>query len=148
MPAYNYQCNFCGLRFEKRVSMAERAAQPCSCGQTAQQMVPDDLGFTFNQPTSGIVPQNTGLSSVDVSYDRIIAQDAAQKWEMVGKRDSVKRDVLRRNPGATKADLSRMPDDTYKVLKPEERRASEVARAIDAVATLQIRKVEGPPRGP
>lgn len=144
MPAYSYQCNSCGLRFEKRVGMAERASQPCSCGQMAQQRVPDDLGYTFNQPTTGIVPQNTGLASVDVSFDRIIAQDAAQKWESIDKRDAAKRDVLRRNPGATKADLSRLPDDSYKVLKPEERRASEVARAIDAVATLAIRKTTIP----
>lgn len=140
MPVYSYQCMSCGLRFEKRVGMADRAKQTCQCGQTAQQAVPDDVGFSFNQPTVGITPQNTGLSSVDASYDRVIAQDAAQKWELVNKRDALKRDVLRQNPNATKQDLSRTPDGNYRVMKPEERKASETARVIDAVATLGARK--------
>lgn len=140
MPVYVYQCMSCGLRFEKRVGMAERASQKCACGQSAKQAVPDDVGFTFNQPTSGIAPQNTGIASVDTSYDRVIAQDAAQKWEMINKRDALKRDVLRHNPSATKADLSKNPDGTYRVMKPEERKASETARVIDAVATLGARK--------
>lgn len=140
MALYTYQCGSCGLRFEKRVGMAERATQTCQCGQTAQQAVPDDVGFTFNQPTSGIAPQNTGLSSVDASFDRVIAQDAAQRWETINKRDAVKRDVLRRNSGATSSDLSRNPDGTYRVMKPQERKAAETARIIDAVATLSNRK--------
>lgn len=140
MPLYVYQCMACGLKFEKRVGMAERASQKCQCGQTAKQAMPDDVGFTFNQPTSGIAPQNTGVASVDTSYDRVIAQDAAQKWEIHNKRDALKREVLRQNPNATKHDLSRTPDGDYRVMKPEERKASETARAIDAIATLGARK--------
>jgi len=98
------------------------------------------VGFTFNQPTSGITPQNTGIASLDASYDRVIAQDAAQKWEMVNKRDALKRDVLRQNPNSSKADLSKNVDGTYRVMKPEERKAAETARVIDAVATLTNRK--------
>lgn len=140
MPVYVYQCSSCGLKFEKRVGMADRAKQPCQCGQEASQSVPDDVGFSFNQPTSGVAPQNTGLSSVDMSYDRVIAQDAAQKWEIHEKRAAMKRQVLRENPNATKQDLSKTPDGGYRVMKPEERKASEAARVIDAVATLGARK--------
>ena len=140
MPLYVYQCGSCGLRFEKRVGMAERASQKCDCGQTAQQAMPTDVGFTFNQPTSGITPQNTGIASLDASFDRVIAQDAAQKWEAVNKRDAHKRAVLRENPNATKADLSKNPDGSYRVMKQEERAMSEKARTIDAVVTLANRK--------
>lgn len=140
MPLYAYQCMSCGLRFEKRVGMADRASQNCQCGQPASQVMPDNVGFTFNQPTSGITPQNTGIASLDASYDRVIAQDAAQKWEMVNKRDALKRDVLRQNPNSSKADLSKNVDGTYRVMKPEERKAAETARVIDAVATLTNRK--------
>lgn len=140
MPLYTYQCASCGLRFEKRVGMAERSTQTCQCGQMAQQSVPDDVGFSFNQPTSGLAPQNTGLSSIDASFDRVIAQDAAQKWEIVHKRDAAKRDVLRQNPEATKADLSKNLDGSYRVMKQQERKAAEKARVIDAVVTLSNRK--------
>jgi len=144
MPLYSYQCHSCGLRFEKRVGMAERASQPCVCGQTAQQAVPDDVGFSFNQPTRGIAPQNTGLSSVDASYDRVIAQDAALRWDAHNKREALKREVLRQNPNATKGDLSRTPDGSYRVLTPEQRKVNEAARVIDAVATLGKRKSPNP----
>jgi putative FmdB family regulatory protein len=145
MPLYSFQCQTCGLRFEKRVGMAERAKQPCECGQQATQAVPEDLAFNFNQPTTGILPQNTGIASLDTSYDRVIAQDAAQKWEGVQKRDQIKRAVLRDNPNATKADLSKTHEGSYRVMKPQERRAAETARALDAVATLEKRK-HGPDR--
>lgn len=145
MPMYNYLCSSCGLRFEKRVGMSERANTTCECGQTAQQAVPDDVSFGFNQPTSGIAPQNTGIASLDTSYDRVIAQDAALRWEAQTKRDAVKRDVLRQNPEATKQDLAQTPDGGYRVLKPEERQISEKARVIDAVAQLGARAI-GPNR--
>ena len=138
MPVYSYQCMSCGLRFERRASMSERAKQNCDCGQPAQQSVPDDLSFNFNQPTSGIMPQNTGIAAIDASFDRVVAQDAAQKWAAIEQRNASKRAVLRENPNATKADLGRNPDGTYKVMNPEDRRRSEIGRTIDAIATKTL----------
>ena len=143
MPLYIYQCNTCGLRFERRVGMSERTKQSCDCGQPAIQVLPEEVGFTFNQPTQGILPQNTGISGIDTSYDRVIAQDAAKRWEIHNQREGIKRRVLRDNPSATKQDLSITPDGTYRVMSAKERKISETARVIDAVATVQAKDANG-----
>ncbi len=142
MPSYTYVCESCGLRFEQRVSMAQRGkSQPCqSCEKPASQVLTADVGFTVNQATSGMLPQNTGFSQIDHSFDRTIAQDSAKKWQEIDQREARKRSLLRdMDSSKTTRDLARTPDGDYKPIKPEERKQAEVARAIDSYAMAKLR---------
>ena len=133
MPLFTYQCT-CGLRFEKRVSFSERGKeQTCDCGQKAPQVLTSEVGFTVHQETQGTLPQNTGFSQIDASYDRVIAQDSEKKWEGISKRDEQKQKLLAKNPGVTKEDLGRNLDGSYRVLPTRERQINERARIINAI---------------
>ena len=142
MPAYTYLCESCGLRFEQRVGMSQRGQpQPCqSCEKPANQVLTADVGFTVNQATTGMLPQNTGFSQIDHSFDRTIAQDSAKKWKEIDQRETRKRALLRdMDPSKTTRDLARTPDGDYKLIKPEERKIAEVGRAIDSYAMAKLR---------
>lgn len=138
MPVFVYQCG-CGLRFEKRVSVGDRGkAQSCECGQSAQQVLSSDVGFTVHQETQGTLPQNTGFSQIDASYDRVIAQDSEKKWGTIAKREEAKEVLLHKNPGKTKADLGRAVDGGYQILDERTRKIGERGRIIHAIgATLK-----------
>lgn len=135
MPVYEYQCDECGLRFDKLRKMSESdAPQPClECGVNARKLV-SVVNHAFVHPASqtrGMAPPNTGTSD-DWNYDKAIGRDAAQKWELIRQRVDHKRKVISDNPGTTGYDLSRKHDGTYRVMRPEERAASEAGRAIGA----------------
>lgn len=140
MPNYEFQCTGCGLRFERVKSMA-RADEPqacVSCGTTAQRVI-SGANFTFaHDPVGGPRPQNTGVHSIDYNADRVIGRDAEQKWKVIEGRQAHKRAVIKDNPGSTGFDLSRTHDGGYRVMRPEERRASESARQIHKKALDSI----------
>lgn len=132
MPLYEYDCDDCGLRFELLRKLSEHL-QPAvcpECGQTIGKiMSPTNHSFA-HQPVGGPRPQNTGVYSIDYNADRVIGRDAAQRWEAISQRQADKRRLLADNPGKTGHDLSRNEDGSYRVMKPEERRAVETARTI------------------
>jgi len=135
LPVYEYQCDACGLRFDRLRRMSEiDAPQDClDCGASTRRMV-TAAAFTFNHPASqtrGTAPSNTGTSD-DWNYDKTIGRDAAKRWEHIGQRMDRKRRVIADNPGSTGYDLSRNPDGSYRVMQPAERAASEAGRAIGA----------------
>lgn len=148
MPVYEYQCDACGLRFDRLRKLSESdAPQACvECGTLARKMV-TAAAFTFNHPASqtrGTAPPNTGTSD-DWNYDKAIGRDAAQRWEHIGQRMGRKRKVISDNPGSTGYDLSRNPDGSYRVMQPAERAASEAGRAIGAEVqkAIQAEKKSG-----
>lgn len=138
MPVYVFQCHSCGLRFDKLFSRASSAedlpSTPCTgCGDPALRQV-TAAAFAFNHPASqtrGMAPPNTGTSD-DWNYDKAIGRDAARRWGHIGQRMDRKRQVIADNPGSTGYDLSRNPDGSYRVMKPEERAKSEAGRALGA----------------
>lgn len=138
IPIFDYQCDECGLRFERpgRMDRAMEGHECPSCGTKAARVPPSSLGYTFNHnPTAvGPVPQNTGVSAYDYSVDRIVGADAADRWATVDKRNSVKREVLRDAPGATKKDLSVLPDGSYRVMEKEEKKTTRNTRAFHNLA--------------
>lgn len=141
MPIYEYQCESCGLKFERLRKISDSdAPQNCiECGTPSKKLV-SVAAFAFSHPASqtrGLAPPNTGTSD-DWNYDKVIGRDAARRWEHIGQRIERKRDVLRHNPGATGDDLSRNPDGSYRVMKPEERAAAETGRAIGAEVQKSI----------
>jgi len=81
------------------------------------------------------VPQNTGVSSYDYNVDRIVGAEAKERWQAVEKREALKRGVVHDTPGATKQDLSVLPDGNYRVMKPEEKRTTRNTRAFHNLVT-------------
>ena len=140
MPTYDYQCDNCGLRFEKhKQHYSEKGLAKCpSCGHLAEALMPTDVNFTISTQTEGMAPQNTGYSGVDANVDRVIGQDAEKRWASIEERDAYKRSLLE-GTGKSKEDLSKNPDGTYRVMSSEEKGASEKANLINNVA-MQLHK--------
>jgi putative FmdB family regulatory protein len=140
LPIYEYTCNECSIRFEKMRKLAEHD-DPANCPEcgTVVNKVPSATNFAFaGAIVGGPRPQNTGVHSIDYNADRVIGRDAESRWKTITERQDYKRKVLRDNPGATGFDLSRTRDGDYKVMKPEERQASERGRALHTQALSAI----------
>ena len=140
MPVYSYQCD-CGVRFDGSDSMANHSKpHKCpDCGSLANRNVPNDLNGVFNISTNGVGPQNTGVSDLDVNLDRVVGADAKKGWDAIESRNKSKTKTLRDNPGATAYDLSRNPDDTYRVMSPEERGMHARAFTINHTAMKKLK---------
>jgi putative FmdB family regulatory protein len=149
VPVYEYQCYACGLRFDRLRKMSESdAPQPCiECGTDARKLVSAaNHAFVHGAgQTRGMAPPNTGTSD-DWNYDKVIGRDAARRWEGFAQRQDRKRQVLRDNPGTTGYDLSRNPDGSYRVMRPDERAASEAGRSVGSAvqAAIQAEKTSKP----
>jgi putative FmdB family regulatory protein len=148
LPIYEYQCEECGLKFDRLRKMSESdAPQPClECGMDARKLM-SAVNHAFVHPTSqtrGMAPPNTGTSD-DYNFDKAIGRDAAKRWEHIGDRIHRKKQVLKDNPGATGYDLSRNHDGSYRVMHPQERATSEAGRALGAEVqkAIQIEKQNG-----
>jgi putative FmdB family regulatory protein len=95
MPVYEFQCEECGLRFEKLFrSVSTNPEVSCSaCGKPAQKLV-SAASFQFaHTPVGGPRPQNTGVHALDYNADRIIGRDAEMRWKAVEKRKALKEKV-------------------------------------------------------
>jgi len=101
-----------------------------------------------------MAPQNTGASSVDHSYDRVIGQDARQKLQIVQQRQDRKRQLLRDNPEADGHDLLRTDDDsvdyTVRGNTDQQRRVAAATKAVRAHVAKTVREAKqaDSPRGP
>lgn len=126
MPSYRFQCEHCGLSFTAR-GPADMASTPCTeCGKTVARALPK----TVNAAVSGggtDLRRDTGLSGVDYNFDRAVGESSQKNWKGIAQRQRDKIDLVR-SQGVTGWDLSRNPDGTYRVMKPEERAASERTR--------------------
>jgi len=145
VPVYEYQCDACGLKFDRLRKMSESDdPQSClECGSVTRKLV-STVNHAFVHPASqtrGTAPPNTGTSD-DWNYDKAIGRDAARRWEHIGQRIERKKQVIRDNPGSTGYDLSRNHDGSYRVMSQQERSASEAGRAIGAEVQKAI-KAEG-----
>ena len=139
MAIYEYQCQ-CGIRFEAEAPMKD-SLKPRSCpecGKLALRWVPGDVAGTFNVKTHGIAPQNTGVHSTDVNWDRIIGKDSEEKWVAIGRHLKDKEAFMRANK-VSRNDLSRNPDGTYRVLRPEEKALHQRVIAINEAAMKALR---------
>ena len=128
MPLYEFQCNSCGLQFEKlfkRVTDVRTLECP-SCGNDAKKMV-SASNFSFTHPQSqlnGMAPPNTGTSD-DWNFDKAIGRDAEKKWADVEKRDAVKTAHIRqeRKEGRVISRNHLIPkgDGSYRTIGEKER---------------------------
>jgi putative FmdB family regulatory protein len=142
VPVYEYQCHDCGLRFEKTIPASKRKVEiDClSCGNPATQRPPSSISSSFETSPSSLGLQNTGVADFDYNADRIIGADSAQKWEVVNRRAAHKQRILEDNPGTDKWELSKMPDGDYRIMRPEETRATIAARLLNGQAIPIVRK--------
>jgi|TARA_R110000824_G_scaffold48399_12_gene136713 putative FmdB family regulatory protein len=97
MPIYEFQCDACGLRFEKLFrAVSNTQESPCgSCGEPAHKLV-SAAAFQFAHiPVGGPRPQNTGVHSIDHNADLVIGRDAERRWKMAEERKALKDKVAR-----------------------------------------------------
>jgi len=129
MPLYQYQCYACGLQFEAiAVANEARKSKKCtSCGELAKRRV-TSTSFAFTKQVKGPTPTNTGVSAIDHDFDRVIAEDAKEKWGLIVQRQNRKRELLANNPGVTGHDLQKTAEGDYRVMSKKERHHVEVQR--------------------
>lgn len=133
MPIYEYDCDDCGLRFDKLVPMRDAdVIPPCKeCSSFRVRKLVSAVSFTFaHAPVGGPRPQNTGVHGIDYNIDRVIGRDAEQKWKLIEERNSRKASILRDNPGSRTRDLAKTPDGDYAVLKGSARDYVESRRKV------------------
>lgn len=97
MPLYEFQCDSCGVRFEKlfRRIVDDPQVDCGECGKRARKMM-SACNHTFaHTPVGGPRPQNTGVHSIDYNADRVIGRDAARRWEEIEKTRSYKHSLVR-----------------------------------------------------
>jgi hypothetical protein len=103
------------------------ASTPCTeCGKEVTRSLPK----TVNAAVSGggaDLRRDTGLSGVDYNFDRAVGESSKKNWKGISMRQRDKIDLVQ-SQGVTGWDLSRNPDGSYRVMKPEERAASERSR--------------------
>ena len=117
-----------------------KAQEAVSCPSCAVEVfaVLSAPEFAFASQTTGIGPQNTGVSGLDHVVDRAIGRDAELQWSAVAARHDRKLKVLAENPENEGKDLSRTFDDDYRVMTPDQRKAAETARGLHHEAQKQI----------
>lgn len=126
MPAYRFQCEFCGLSFTAR-GPVDMPSTPCTeCGKLVHRALPKNLHTTVSAGNADL-RTDTGLSGVDYNFDRAVAESSKKNWKGIARRQKDKLDVARAN-GVTGWDLSRNPDGSYRAMTPDERAASERSR--------------------
>jgi hypothetical protein len=118
MPIAKFQCHSCGLQFSSRVEKGI-SEKKCACGVVAPILGGSSISVGFSTPKieGALMAQSTGMDSLDLSYDRVIGEDARQKWETIYTRRRDKWDIINSQKVQGK-DLVRMRDGTYEA-KPE-----------------------------
>jgi len=110
MPINRYLCSSCGLSFRKRSSLESMV---CDCGEKAYSEK-RGLSVGFSAEVSGhFQTQSTGMESLDLDFDRVIGEDARQKWDAIYQRRKDKWDLLSEHRGATGYDLLRDDEGGY-----------------------------------
>lgn len=112
MPIMRFLCVSCGLSFRKRTNLD---TAKCDCGSTAQMESNEDLSVGFTSTVSGPIAQDSGIESIDLNFDRVIGEDARQKWEEIYRRRSDKWDLINENKGISGYDLLRNDDGSYMI---------------------------------
>ncbi len=146
MPTYQFQCQSCGLLFDKRWQYASAKASdfttPCEgCGENTRRKMTES-NFQFNHKASSALPQNTGVQSFDTNYDRVIGSDAEQKWKLIQKRQEEKAALLRNNPDKSGQHIRRNLDNHYEVVSETEKNAFEFGTSVAKEVTEKGKKTQ------
>ena len=154
MPIYVFQCEDCGLQFEKlfkSISGADNAA-PCeACGTPAQKQV-TAANHKFKHAASqlrGPLPPNTGTSD-DWKFDKVIGRDAEKKWKHIEARTTEKNRIVKQEAkagrGITRNHLVPTGDsdgNPYRVITEPERKATNAHRVQAQEARKNLAALPG-----
>lgn len=142
MPIMKFQCQSCGLLLSKRANRATESVK-CDCGEIAFLKSEGGLSVGFSSKVGeSMKAQDTGMDSFDLDFDRVIGEDAQQKWEQIYQRRRDKWDLIHKHQVLGR-DLIRMEDQTYEVL-PEMGDALRTSRvsAMDTIKTQETKAGE------
>jgi len=122
---------------------AKKAHKCSACGEDASRWLPENVSSTFNHKLEGVGPQNTGVQSLDVDYDRVIGESALQGWTVQRERYRDKVETITQEPQIQGEDLSRNPDGSYRVLSENEKGIHQRANKINSLAINFIKEKKG-----
>ena len=135
MPVYEFECQYCEIRFKRTLKMDTHPSHPCpECICDAPRLWEGFGGHTF-APGEGATA-NSGVHDHDYpTADKAVGRDADARWEEIGQREKVKATVretaqtrpLSRKNGADYVEYTSMT---------ESRMAKRVAAYRDAKAIL------------
>lgn len=138
MPTYRFQCQFCGLSFAARGAVDVKDIK-CQCGKMADRVLPQGVNVSVSAGNADLSKDTVGLSGVDYNFDRAVGESSQKNWDKIQERQRDKMELARAN-NVTGWDLSRNLDGTYRVMKPEERAASERSREFHFKALDKLKK--------
>ena len=116
MPILKFQCTSCGLSQRKRVTRGTDNIS-CTCGESAFVNGSPNLSIGFEaNVTNPLKVQDSGIESFDLSYDRVIGEDAKEKWDTIYRRRKDKWNIIHSNPNTDGFDIMKLPDGTYESL--------------------------------
>lgn len=116
MPLFNFQCYNCGLQFDSFCKKEEIYTTKCkSCSEISKPILKGN-SFSFDENIKSPLPQNTGVSSIDHDFDRVIAEDSYKKWKIINKRNIQKHKLLGKKPNLDGENIQLMPDGEYVVV--------------------------------
>lgn len=118
MPILKFQCFTCGLASKQRVSLGTTKTTCPSCkGESILEGQPEMASTSYSANVEQLGLQTTGVEASDLNFDRIVAEDARNKWEQIYARRQAKWDLLDESKGASGSDIVRLPNGEYLVNK-------------------------------
>lgn len=129
MPTFRFQCP-CGVQVPKVVGREVKSIPCPECGKNAPRMLPKSVSVSYQGNVRGIEDPVTGIAAVDTSVDRIIGEDAVNKWGTIRERQDYKKEVIRKNPGSTGFDLTKGVDGEYTIMTPAQKEARKQAEDL------------------
>ena len=146
MPIYQFQCQSCGLSFEKRWQYAKAKEKnfttPCeSCGTPVRREMTSS-NFQFQHKATSALPQNTGIQSFDTNCDRVIGSDAEQKWKIIHKRQEEKIALLKGSPDKSGSHIRRNAHHHDELVSEKEKNAFQFGKAVGEQARTKGKKIQ------
>jgi len=118
MPIVKFQCHHCGFRFSKRVNLGINETSCQSCNYQALSLEAK-ASVGYDAKIDGVVrPQASGIEALDTDIERVVAKDAADKWELIYQRRQDKWDIVHET-GEQGKHIMVSPKGQYFMSKPD-----------------------------
>lgn len=108
MPVYTYQCDTCGVVFDKLAQIAKRDDQECrSCGGPTKRQ--SSTGFSVKTP----LDTSKKDAHTTKEIDRVVGASADQKWSEYEKKKEAKLAEVARRPDLKIVDMGIKPGEKF-----------------------------------
>jgi putative FmdB family regulatory protein len=126
MPKYTFECEPCGLRFERTLSIGDHPLHKCpECKEEAPRVIE---GFAFSFASGKGAPGNSGVHDHDYpTADKAVGRESDQRWGYLHERNKAK--AKAREVGGTKA-LIRSDGPGYTEYTPMSSQGLEARRRL------------------